>query len=74
MTRNNPDGTFAEIKLYPIELNLASADRNKGIPRLAPPALANKVLAQLRDLSAPLGTIVTIENGVGVIRSGGAGR
>lgn len=74
VTRNNPDGTFAEVRLYPIELNLAAADRNKGVPRLAPPAVANKVLAHLRDLSAPLGTVITIENGVGVIRSGGARR
>jgi hypothetical protein len=36
--------------------------------------VAKKVLEQLRDLSAPLGTVIAIENGVGVIRSGRASR
>ncbi len=62
-------GTLAEVRLHPVELT----DRgvrlvHRGIPRLASPETARRILTRLQTLSAPLGTTITIENNIGVIR------
>jgi len=61
-------GQLAEVRLQPIELsdNVRMAER--GVPRLASPATAQRVLKRLQTLSAPLGTTIAIEGNVGIIR------
>lgn len=62
-------GTLKEVRLYPVE---ARYDEQKlalrGIPRLAPPAIAQRILRRLQTLSAPLGTDIRITGNIGVIR------
>lgn len=60
-------GKLKEIRIYPIDLNAAGA-KTKGIPSFADPALAAKILGEIRRLSAPFGTKVEIEGNVGIIR------
>jgi poly-gamma-glutamate synthesis protein (capsule biosynthesis protein) len=60
---------LVEVRLYPIELRY-DADRmaHRGVPETASPEAGRRILERLRDLSAPLGTRVTIQDGVGYIR------
>ena len=66
-------GTLAEIRLHPIELTDDVRMAHRGIPRLASPQAAQRILARVQKLSAPLGTTITIESNVGVIRPGRPG-
>ncbi|HSH76238.1 MAG TPA: CapA family protein, partial [Longimicrobiales bacterium] len=60
---------LVEVRLHPIELRYASERMaHRGIPETAPPDVARRILERLRELSAPLGTTIAIEDGVGVIR------
>jgi len=62
-------GTLKEVRIHPVE---ARYDEQKlslrGIPRIAPPAIAQRILRRLQELSAPLGTDIQIEGNIGVIR------
>jgi poly-gamma-glutamate synthesis protein (capsule biosynthesis protein) len=62
-------GTLTEVRLHPVELRYA-AERmaHRGIPRIAPPATAQRILTRLQELSAPYGTTIAIVGNVGVIR------
>jgi poly-gamma-glutamate synthesis protein (capsule biosynthesis protein) len=40
----------------------------RGLPRLAPPAIAQQILQRLQKLSEPFHTEIKIEDNVGVIR------
>jgi poly-gamma-glutamate synthesis protein (capsule biosynthesis protein) len=62
-------GQLAELRLNPIELTDQDVRLvNRGIPRLASPEAAHRILTRLQKLSAPLGTTITIENNVGIVR------
>jgi poly-gamma-glutamate synthesis protein (capsule biosynthesis protein) len=61
-------GRVKEIRIYPIDVRRSAAAKQSGLPRLAPPELAQRVLRLLRELSAPFGTSIQIEGDVGVIR------
>ncbi len=61
-------GRLAELRLHPVELTEDVRIARRGIPHVAPPEVAQEILTRLQKLSAPLGTTITIENGVGVIR------
>ena len=61
-------GQLTEIRLHPLELTDDVRMAHRGIPRLASPQMAQRILSRLQKLSAPLGTTITIENNVGVIR------
>lgn len=61
-------GKLAEIRLHPIDLGHENRFANRGVPRLASPEVARRVLARLRELSAPYGTRIVVENGIGIIR------
>lgn len=54
------------VRLYPIDL--ANPQPSRGLPRFATGARADAILAGLQRDSAPLGTTIVVENGVGVIR------
>jgi len=60
---------LVEVRLYPVELRYDS-DRmaHRGIPETAPPEQGRRILERLQELSAPLGTRIIIEQGVGYIR------
>ena len=60
-------GKLKEIRIYPIDLN-PSPDKPKGPAAFASPAVARKILGELRRISAPFGTNVQIEGEVGIIR------
>lgn len=64
------DGKLAEIRIYPVDLGVG---RNRPVSRMSiaqspSPELAQKILEQVQTYSAPFGTKITIENGVGIIR------
>jgi poly-gamma-glutamate synthesis protein (capsule biosynthesis protein) len=67
-------GQVAEIRLYPIDLGVNGTGADRGVPKMADPAVGLPVLQRLQALSAPYGTTITIEKGVGVIRTAAAGR
>jgi poly-gamma-glutamate synthesis protein (capsule biosynthesis protein) len=53
------------VRLYPIDL--ANSQPSRGLPHFATGARAQEILARLQRDSAPLGTRIVVENGVGVI-------
>ena len=62
-------GMLAEVRLHPVELTDQGVRLvHRGIPRLASPEASRRILARLQKLSAPLGTTITIDGNVGVIR------
>ena len=60
-------GKLKEIRIYPIDLN-ASAGKPKGVPEFASPAVAKKILEEVRRYSAAFGTNMQIKDEVGIIR------
>jgi poly-gamma-glutamate synthesis protein (capsule biosynthesis protein) len=62
------NGNVSEIRLYPVGIDRGSGPSG-GSPFLAPPAQALRILERMKTLSMPFGTVVQIENGVGVIKS-----
>lgn len=61
-------GELSEIRLHPVELTDDVRMAHRGIPYLASPETAQRILTRLQRLSAPLGTTIAIENGIGIIR------
>jgi poly-gamma-glutamate synthesis protein (capsule biosynthesis protein) len=57
-----------EVRLYPIVGGFDGPISKRGIPRMAPPDAAKRILEKLRALSKPFGTEMTIEGTVGVIK------
>jgi poly-gamma-glutamate synthesis protein (capsule biosynthesis protein) len=62
-------GQLSEIRLHPVLLTEAVRMAHRGLPQTAPPDVARRILTRLQMLSAPLGTTITIEGAVGVIRT-----
>jgi poly-gamma-glutamate capsule biosynthesis protein CapA/YwtB (metallophosphatase superfamily) len=61
-------GRLQEIRLYPIVGGAEGPISRRGIPRMAPPDAARRILTKLQALSKPFGTNVMIEGNVGVIK------
>jgi poly-gamma-glutamate synthesis protein (capsule biosynthesis protein) len=61
-------GRLQEIRLYPIVGGVEGPISRRGIPRMAPPEAARRILTKLQELSKPFGTTVAIEGNVGVIK------
>jgi poly-gamma-glutamate synthesis protein (capsule biosynthesis protein) len=61
-------GRVSEIRLYPIDLGYSTRFANRGIPRLADPPVAARILERLQRLSRPYHTVIAVEHDVGVIR------
>ena len=68
VTTEYADGRLAEVRLHPISLGHGLPRAVRGRPMLADGDLGARILNEIADLSAPLGTRLTIEGGVGVIR------
>ena len=61
-------GQVSGIRLYPVELGYEMRGGNRGVPRAATPEAAREILESLAELSRPMGTVIEIEAGVGVVR------
>ena len=61
-------GRLFQVRLYPTDLGHDERMAHRGVPRLASPEVARRVLDRLRKLSEPFGTTIDIEDGVGIIR------
>ena len=61
-------GAIDEIRIYPFVLE-SSTGPGGGFPHPAAADQARRILERLRVLSAPYGTTVAIENGIGIIRT-----
>lgn len=61
-------GNVAEVRLYPIDLGVSVQGAARGVPALADQVVSKRILERLQRLSAPFGTKVAIENGIGIIR------
>jgi poly-gamma-glutamate synthesis protein (capsule biosynthesis protein) len=59
-------GRVRDIRLYAVAIN-RSSDPAGGSPFPAPPEQARRILERIKALSVPFGTVVRIENGVGII-------
>lgn len=62
-------GRLKEVRIHPVD---ARYDEQKlaqrGIPRISPPDIAQRILRRLQELSAPLGTQIQIVGNIGIIR------
>jgi hypothetical protein len=67
-TSRYEQGKLAEIRLYPISGQYDGPLSQLGIPKMAPPAMAQRILSRVQTLSKPFGTTVAIDGNVGVIR------
>lgn len=64
-----PDNNLVELKLYPVDVSMVREPRSQsGLPMLAEPDLAKKLIGYMGELSAPFGTSIEYENGVGLVR------
>lgn len=61
-------GRLVEVRLHPTSGQFEGPVSQLGIPRTAPPAMAERILQRVQTLSKPFGTTISIEGGVGVIR------
>jgi poly-gamma-glutamate synthesis protein (capsule biosynthesis protein) len=59
------DGRITEVQLYPVTLNMEKSRAQKGRPVMNK---SEETLKYLAELSAPYGTKIEIEDGVGYIR------
>jgi poly-gamma-glutamate synthesis protein (capsule biosynthesis protein) len=62
------DGVLAEVHLHPIELGFDGPLGQRGIPQIAPPDTAQKILTKLQKLSQPFGTQIALQNNIGIIK------
>jgi poly-gamma-glutamate synthesis protein (capsule biosynthesis protein) len=65
------DGKLTEIRIYPVDLGIDASKTpwsRSSIPQTPSPEVARRILTQLQEYSAPFGTKISIENGIGVIR------
>ncbi len=69
-TINFKDKQLHEIRLYPIDLGFKRPRSQRGRPVLAENEVNDEILKLFQRLSAPYGTRVDVENGVGVIKIG----
>ena len=58
---------FVRTVLYPADLGQEKPRAKRGYPRLADEETGEEILGELADLSAPYGTEIEIDDGVGVI-------
>jgi poly-gamma-glutamate synthesis protein (capsule biosynthesis protein) len=63
-------GRLQEVRIFPIWARHDGPLSKRGLPMTAPPEIAQRILQRLQKLSEPLGTRLTIEGNVGVIRPG----
>jgi poly-gamma-glutamate synthesis protein (capsule biosynthesis protein) len=74
VTSHFENGRLTEVRLFPVDLGGARRPLSRmGIPMTPEPREAQRILKALQDYSEPLGTKISIEDNVGVIRIPNAG-
>lgn len=64
----NNQKELVEFKLYPIDVSMAREPRSQaGLPMLAEADEGKKIIEYIAELSAPFGTKIKYENGVGLV-------
>jgi poly-gamma-glutamate synthesis protein (capsule biosynthesis protein) len=63
-----PSGVDA-VRLHPVDLGQREPITRRGVPRVPEPAVSAEILERIATMSAPLGTLVDIDGGVGSVRS-----
>jgi hypothetical protein len=61
-------GKLIEVRLYPTDDGFDSAISRRGVPHMASPEVARRILERVQKLSQRFGTKITIDGSVGVIR------
>jgi poly-gamma-glutamate synthesis protein (capsule biosynthesis protein) len=61
------DGKLVEVILHPIDQGYDLPQADRGLPRAAHGAAAQRILQHLQDISRPFGTKIDIEGEVGII-------
>lgn len=61
------DGSWKRLELFPIDLCQSAIGSQRGTPRMADTAHANRILAHLQSLSMEFGTKIEICNGIGTV-------
>jgi poly-gamma-glutamate synthesis protein (capsule biosynthesis protein) len=61
------DGRATRVRLYPLDVGNTYDVTRRGIPHLADPQTARRILENLQKWSAPFGTHITIDGSVGII-------
>jgi poly-gamma-glutamate capsule biosynthesis protein CapA/YwtB (metallophosphatase superfamily) len=61
-------GRLSEVRLYPLQLGEDKRMAERGLPRVATPEAAQRILKRLQEVSAPFSTQIVIENNIGIIR------
>lgn len=62
------NGRAVKVRLYPLDVGNTYDRSRRGIPHLADPANAKRILADLQKFSTPFGTRIDIEGSMGIIR------
>ena len=64
------DGKLTEVRLFPVDLGVGKNRpwSKMSVAQTPSAALAQEILSEVQKFSAPFGTKIAIENGVGVIR------
>jgi len=63
----SPERKLTKVKLHPVVLGFGKSRSQRGRPSPAPAEDAQRIIAELGELSAPMGSKITFENGVGVL-------
>ena len=58
-------GRMVSLKLYPLELSQSAPRSQRGTPRIAHGAQAEKIIKRLAELSAPSGTTIQFRDDIG---------
>ncbi|MFO1401815.1 MAG: hypothetical protein U1F30_11500, partial [Steroidobacteraceae bacterium] len=61
------DGRLREVRLYPLDLGQGAAPGRRGVPHLAAPDSARRILQVLQKASDAYGTRIHIEGSIGVL-------
>jgi len=62
-------GKLVEVRLYPTDGGFDNAISRRGVPRMASPEVAKRILERVQKLSQRFGTKITIDGSVGVIKA-----
>ncbi|HEX5054079.1 MAG TPA: CapA family protein [Planctomycetota bacterium] len=62
------DGEATVVRLHALDTGNTYEEARRGVPHLADPTNARRILTRLREWSMPFGVDLAIEDGVGVIR------
>jgi poly-gamma-glutamate capsule biosynthesis protein CapA/YwtB (metallophosphatase superfamily) len=57
------------VRVHPVDLGQHEPITRRGVPRVPETSVAAEILERVKSMSAPLGTVIDIDGGVGTIRS-----